>query len=172
MKFFAFIYFFLFSTICFSQQKNIYDIARSGTVEQLIECIKNNPGIENTPNENGFTPLILACYKFNAPVGDYLIKNSKVIDFTTPMGTALMACVYKNNVELGKKLIENKANLNLTDDKGDTALMLAAQFENETFVKILLENKADKTLINKQGKTAFEYATFTKNKKLINLLKN
>lgn len=47
------------------KSKSIFDIARSGTVAEVKEEIKKNPDIINQVNENGFSPLILACYRGN-----------------------------------------------------------------------------------------------------------
>ena len=67
--------------------------------------------------------------------------------------------------------MENKANPNLTDANGTTALIYAVQFKNTPIVKMLLEYKANKLKIDNKGKTAFEYAVFSSNEEIINLLK-
>jgi glycine cleavage system H lipoate-binding protein len=36
--------------------KSIFDIARSGTVAEVTELMKQNPDIINQVNENGFSP--------------------------------------------------------------------------------------------------------------------
>jgi ankyrin repeat protein len=82
-----------------------------------------------------------------------------------------MACVVKGNLVMLEFLLKNKANPNLTDANGITALMYAVQFQNKEIVKLLLENNANKNTKDKQGKTAFEYAVFSKNELIINLLK-
>ncbi len=152
-------------------QKDIFTIARSGTVEEVKEIMKSNPSVINELNDRGFTPLILACYKNNNDVAKFLIDSVEDLDVTTEMGTALMATVVKGNVEIGTYLLEKKANPNLTDSNGVTALMYAVQFKNEDLVKALLKHNADKTILDKNGKTAFEYAVFSENKEIINLLK-
>ncbi|WP_422721250.1 ankyrin repeat domain-containing protein [Flavobacterium sp.] len=82
-----------------------------------------------------------------------------------------MACIVKGNTEMTEILLKNKANPNLADANGITALMYAVQFQNEKIVKLLLEYNVNKTSIDKKGKTAFEYAIFSKNELFINLLK-
>ena len=152
-------------------QKDIFTIARNGTVEEVEEIMKSNPSAINELNDRGFSPLILACYKNNNEVAKFLVDTVEDLDVTTEMGTALMAAVVKGNVEIGTYLLERNANPNLTDSNGITALMYAVQFKNVALVKALLEHKADKTLLDKNGKTAFEYAVFSENKEIINLLK-
>lgn len=152
-------------------QKDIFTVARTGTVEDLKEIIKSNPSSINEVNESGFTPLILACYKSNNEVAKLLADSVTDLDVVTEMGTALMAAVVKGNVVIGKYLLAKNVNPNLTDANGITALMYAVQFKNTELVKALLNYKADKTLLDKNGKTAFEYAVFSENEEIINLLK-
>ncbi|MFC3159443.1 hypothetical protein SAMN05443633_103358 [Chryseobacterium arachidis] len=152
--------------------KSIFDVARSGSVEEVKELMKQNPDIINQTNEGGFSPLILACYRGNIAVAEFLMKNVKDINSGSAQGSALTASVFKNNKELTQKLLANGANANLADSNGVTPLIYAVQLQDKDLVKILLENKANKNLADKQGKTAFEYAIFSKNQEIINLLKN
>ena len=172
-KLMRYILLFLFSisTSLIAQQKDCFDVARKGTVEQMMQLYEANHDVVNSKNDFGFTPLILACYQGNNEVAIFLIKKNADINYVSDEGTALMAAVVKGNLELVKALLMNKANLDLTNSKGTTALMYAVQFNNYEITKLLLEYKANKTLINNEGKTAFEYAVFSNNEKIINLLK-
>jgi ankyrin repeat protein len=163
--------FFVFSAKVFSQN-DVFNAARSGTVEDLKILVYKNPEIINTKNENGFTPLILACYKGNVAVAKFLIENSKTIDVSSDMGTPLMAATYKGQAELVQLLLENKANPNIADSNGTTPLIYAAMFGNTKVMSLLLKYKADKTHKDKDGKTAFEFAVFSGNQEIINQLKN
>ncbi|UMQ44083.1 ankyrin repeat domain-containing protein [Chryseobacterium sp. Y16C] len=152
--------------------KSIFDIARSGTVAEVQELMKKNPDIINTINENGFSPLILACYRGNNAVAEFLIDHVKDVNYGSTQGSALTAAVFKSNKQLTQKLLEKRANPNLADTNGTTPLIYAVQLQDKDLVAILLKNKANKELADKQGKTAFEYAIFSKNHEIINLLKN
>jgi len=162
---------FLNSFFSFCQQKDIFLVARSGSVIEMESILKDIPSALNSKNEYGFSPLILACYKSNNDVARYLIENKADLDYVSQEGTALMAATVKGNSKLVELLLLNNANPNLTDEKGTTALMYAVQFKNEEIIQLLLKNKADKTLVNNEGKTAFEFAVFSKNDNIINLLK-
>jgi ankyrin repeat protein len=165
----------LTALLCFyiatAQEKNVFDIARSGTLTEIQNLNKSNPDLINSLNENKTSPLILACYRGNIEVAKFLIENVKNINYNSDMGTALMAATYKNQPQLVKLLLEKKANPDATDANGITALSLAVQFKNTELVKLLLEYKADKTIKDNKGKTAFEYAVFSQNEPIINLLK-
>ena len=172
MKYFYSIFTYLFfTTFVFSQEKiSIYDLARKGTIDQIQAAQKENPEIINTPNERGFSPLILACYSGNESVASYLIEKAN-IDYVSNEGTALMAAVVKGNLKLVNLLLDKKANPNLTNKQGTTALIYAVQFKNPEIVALLLKHNASKIQLDNEGKTAFEYAVFSGNETIINLLK-
>lgn len=171
MRNFYYIIFCFFTTLIFSQEKiSVYDIARKGTIEQLQVLHKQNPEIINTPNERGFSPLILACYSGNEAVALHLIENAN-LDYVSSEGTALMAAVVKGNLKLVNLLLEKKANPNLTNKQGTTALIYAVQFKNSEMISLLLKYNASKSQLDTDGKTAFEYAVFSGDETIINLLK-
>lgn len=152
-------------------QESIFTIARSGTVEQVKGLMKTHPNCINQKNADGYTPLILACYRSNNEVVVFFIENGALINEISPMGTALMASIVKGNNDIVELLLKKNADVNVTDNQGTTPLMYAVQFKNSEVVKWLLEHKADKTKVDAKGKTAFEYAVFSGNEEIINLLK-
>ena len=154
-----------------AQEKSIFDIARSGSLDEIRLAFKTNPESINALNENQSSTLILACYRGNIEVAKFLIANIKDLNYNSGMGTALMGAVYKNQLELVKLLLEKKANPNLIDANGASALILATQNGNLEMIKLLLKYNADKTLKTKEGKTAFEFAVFSGNENIINSLK-
>jgi ankyrin repeat protein len=162
---------FFITNLVFSQ-KDVFAVARSGTVDEMKLLFEKNENCVNEVDKNEFSPLILATYRGNIEVAKYLITIVKDINYQSPEGTALMAAVMRNNTELILLLIEKKANLDLTSQTGVTALMLATQFKNIEIIKILMQNNANKLLKDKEGKTAFEYAVNTNNETIIKLLKN
>ena len=164
--------FMLFVVLALSAQtKSIFDIARSGTIKEIKSAYKKNPNCINELNENKSSTLILASYRGNIEVAEFLIKKIKNINYVSDMGTALMGAVYKNQQALIQQMINAKADVNLADVNGTTALMLAVQTKNLEMIKLLLKNKADKTLKTKDGKTVFELAVFGGNEEIINTLK-
>ncbi|WP_310557261.1 ankyrin repeat domain-containing protein [Flavobacterium sp.] len=167
------IVFLLFLNCIHSQEisKNIYDIARKGSVAEAKELIVANPKIVLEANKDGFTALVLATYRGNNEVAKLLIESGADINSSSSMGSPLMAAVVKGNNEIAKILLEKKANPNLADANGMTALIYAVQFQNVEILDLLLKYNANKSHKDKQGKTAFEYAAFSGNEKIINKLK-
>ncbi|WP_157486100.1 ankyrin repeat domain-containing protein [Flavobacterium soli] len=164
-------FFFAFQSVSSQEALNVFDVARKGTVEQAKALHQQDPHIFNTVNEAGYSPLILACYRGNNEVAQFLIENGSDVNGSSSMGTPLMAAVVKGNIPVVKMLLSKKAAIDLADANGITPLIYAVQFNNVALTKLLLDYKADKTKVDKSGKTAFEYATFSGNETLINLLK-
>jgi ankyrin repeat protein len=134
----------------------------------LFEKDKNSV---NAIDDKGSSMLILACYRGNHEVAQFLIDNGADLNYVSNNGTALMACVVKSEFQLVDELLKKKVNLDLTDTNGVTALIFAVQLNNVQMVKKLVNAGANKDLKCKQNKTAFEYAVFSNNEEIINLLK-
>jgi ankyrin repeat protein len=90
--------------------------------------------------------------KDNESLKNYLLENG--IDLKDPeQRTALINSAFYNNVELLKWLIKNKANINMQDSIGFTALHFACQEGHIESVKVLLENNADIDIVDTYGNT-------------------
>lgn len=169
-----FAFFFVSLSFITAQEKakTVFDIARSGTVAELKDLMKNNPDVINQTNENGFSPLILACYRGNTEVADFLIDNVKDVDYKSQDGTALAGLSVRYNRSLAEHLLKKNANPNIADGTGTTPLFWAVKSGNKELVELLLQYKADKSMKDSMGMTPFEYALKADNKEIINLLKN
>lgn len=151
-------------------QDSVFDVARYGTVQQMENLYRENPDVINNIDPKKFSPLILACYRGNEDVALFLIEKVKDIDYTSGMGTALMAAVMNGNINLVKKLIDHKANLNITDKDEKTALIYAVFFNKNEIAKALIDAGADKMIKDNDGKKAIDFAEFNSNTELIILL--
>lgn len=173
-KIFFILSFILSFTIMSAQEKakSIFDIARNGTVAEVKELMAKNPDVINQTNDNGFSPLILACYRSNVEVANFLIDNVKDINYKSQEGTALAGLSVKYNKDLVEHLLKKNADPNIADPTGATPLFWAVKFGNKELAELLLKHKADKSIKDSQGMTPFEYALQTNNTDLINLLKN
>jgi len=84
------------------------------------------------------------------------------VDINTPGQegyTALhSAAAYGDNLQVATLLVANKADLDLKDDRGDTALQVAAAYGNLQEATLLVANKADLDLKDKDGDTALDLA--------------
>ena len=165
-----FIYFILFSAFSQAQDKNVFDIARKGTLSDIQEIFNQTPELINAINDNKATPLILACYRNNEAVALYLSDKVTNINYNSGMGTALMAAIMSGDSIIVEKLIQSKANLNLADQGGKTALIYATFFNKNELAKMLIQAGAERSVKDIDGRTALDYANFNKNTELIILL--
>jgi len=158
--------------IVFAQDENktVFQLARSGNLEDFKAMIKKKPALIDAQNEQGYSPLILACYNGNDKVAEYIINHCKDINFNNGYGTALMAATIKGNLHLVNYLLEKKADVNLTDSNGTTALHYAVIFNLDAIAKQLIKSGAKYNLKDNRGKTAKDYAVLKNKTTLLNLL--
>ena len=169
-NFFKIIILLLLCTSLKAQDKNVFDIARKGTLSDIQEIFNQTPELINAINDNKATPLILACYRNNEAVALYLSDKVSNVNYNSGMGTALMASIMSGNKVIIDKLISKKADLDQTDTQGKTALIYAAFNNNTEIVKMLIKAGANKKLADKENRTALDYVKFNKNTQLIILL--
>lgn len=160
----------LFLSVWANAQKDIFETARSGSVEELQKQLKGHQDAVNMVNNEGYSLLTLATYRNNNEVAAYLIKEGADINGKSNYGTPLMAAVVKGNVAIAKLLLENKANTGITDATGNTALIYAVIFKKYEIAEMLVKAKADVNITDIRGKSALDYAKMTGDDKLIQIL--
>lgn len=159
----------LMSLMSFSQD-NIFDVARTGSIDDVKALMAINPDTINVVSEKGFVPLTLACYNGNKAVALFLASKVKDIDGNSEYGTPLMAAVYKNKLEIVEGLLKLNANPNVADVNGTTPLHYAIIFKNEPIIKLLVDANADVEFKDNRGNSAKAYAAMTKNESIITLI--
>ena len=152
------------------QNGSIFDVARKGSLAEIELAYKNDSEIINAIDDNKSSVLLLACYRGNTDVALFLADKVKDINYNSGMGTAVMAAVMSGNITILQKLIACKANLDLSDSNGKTALIYATFFNKNEIVKVLLQAGASKQQKDGDNRTALDYATLNKNTELIILL--
>lgn len=163
---------FLFVTaLANAQGKDVFDTARFGTVEEMKALELKSKDTINAKNPAGFTPLILACYRGNKAVAEYLVPRVNNLNYNSSNGTALAAASVKGDNDMAKILLEHGADPNLADPNGMTPLVYAVQFQNKELVALLVKYKANSRQKDNDGKTPYDHAVFAGNKEIINMLK-
>ncbi|MEO8894450.1 MAG: ankyrin repeat domain-containing protein, partial [Rhizomicrobium sp.] len=56
-----------------------------------------------------------------------------------------------------RRLLRRHPDLNRQNERGETALMSAAEFSSAPVIRLLLEHGADPWIVDKDGKTAVDY---------------
>jgi uncharacterized protein len=99
-NFFIFLLSLIFILNLEAQESSVFDIARSGSLLEIKELVKQDSNIINVISEKGYSALTLACYYSNNEVASYLIKHVKDINSKSSYGTPLMAATVKKNIYL------------------------------------------------------------------------
>lgn len=153
-----------------SQQSTLFDIARKGSLAEIRVLYDRDPTITSQLNESKSNALILAAYHGNRDVALFLCEKTDDINYNCGRGTALMAAVMGNDIEIAKALLARHANMDITDEDGKTALMYAVFFNKNDIARLLIRSGADKSKTDHEGHSALDIARYNKNTELIILL--
>jgi uncharacterized protein len=136
----------------------------------------------NGRNDDCWTALLIAVLNGNKSVVQALLDRGAEINAKTgewgSLGggcTALMLAISEQHYELAKLLIEKKADVNIRNDLGKTALIIAAdaRFSGPQvlpIINILLENGADLETQDTDGSTALMKAAFSGHTDIVRVL--
>jgi palmitoyltransferase len=145
------------------------------TITKKITTPDNYLAFIDSSNDNGMTPLHLACYKGNMQLIKFLINNGA--DITRRSKTGLSCLHYSaitNKVTpiyyLTNKFKE-KLSLYETDNNKNTFFHWACYTSSEKIIDFYLNDKKfEKDRQNKDGYTPLQYYLFSKNKRSIKKL--
>ena len=153
---------FLLSAIIFSSsvfgQTDVFSAARSGDTEAIAKLYMLNADTINAENQQGYTPVILACYYDQTAVLKVLMQYKVELNEKPNSPTALQAAAYKGFTDCVKLLLDYGANPNIADANGTTPLIYAVQFSHTEIVDLLLKKGASVNYKDPNGFTAINYA--------------
>ncbi|WP_347925642.1 ankyrin repeat domain-containing protein [Pontimicrobium sp. SW4] len=136
-----------------------FESIRIGDKYRLEALLGINPGLVNTRDSRGFTPLIFATYFENEEITNFLIEKNADINAQDNSGnTALIGVCFKGNATIVNLLIKKGADINATNNNGSTPLIFATLYDKENIVNLLLNAGANKSIKDFEGKTAYDYA--------------
>lgn len=109
----------------------------------------------------GITSLMNATINDDAQAVKFFSKSGSTIINQKNIGgaSALHIAARRGNVEIAKILIENGADVNISDNEGWTPLMRAASSKNIDLVRLLMSNGADPRKMNSVLETVIVSAT-------------
>jgi len=122
-------------------------------IKSLFKSFDNNDLNQNFLNavERNQTAIAVSLLK-EKPNVNIFSENNYVIK------TPLMIAADNGNIELVRKLIKSKANVNARNPMNWTPLMFATRNGHIGVVRELIKSKAKTNIINKKGETAYDIA--------------
>jgi hypothetical protein len=138
--------------------------AVAGRKNAVVHYLLERGANPDVPNEDGITALMYAAREGNHSLVDELLsfKANPNISDKHDM-TPLMYAVTKNqdndHGEVIKTLLQHHADPDAQNNKGETALMIAALKDDYDAAELLVEYGANTMIHNKYGRTAFDFTT-------------
>jgi len=83
---------------------------------------------------------------------------------------ALVTAAYEGEYELVKRLVVNGADINVTNEYGETAVIVAAESGYDSIIELLLAHKANINIKDKDGDTALDIAKYNGHARTVTLL--
>ncbi|XP_063923115.1 uncharacterized protein LOC135137411 [Zophobas morio] len=141
----------------------------------IIELLVHMGLDSSNKDDNGMTPLHIACCQWQARNVQVLLKSSNVNSADNNGMTALHHAVktWNNNIEVIALLTSNdNINVNAQDHLGKTPLHLACEENQVDNVRILLDKDANVNILSKENMNALHYASNSWKEKveIVNLL--
>jgi len=140
---------------------------------EIVELLLEKGADVNAKTNKGTTPLMLAADQNHIEIANILLaKDADINAKTTDTGqTALMTAVAKSgHAAVARLLLENGADVNVKNNKGATALLVAACTGDTEVVNILLGKDADVDASTENGLTALLIAAQNGHTKVVKLL--
>ena len=155
----------------FFSTKNIFEIIRTGTNEELELAISK--GVDANQKEGfGFTPLMAAAEFGLVEKIEMLIKAGANLDQASSIGmTALMWAAENNRINAIKSLLEAGADPNKVTNSGLSSIFFAAEKGHSDAVKMLLLAGGDPTVVNSYGARLLDLTIVSGNLELVNSIK-
>jgi ankyrin repeat protein len=155
---------------------NIFECASNGHVHGIKAWIAYRPSILASKDKRGKTPLMHACISGDlTTIQEIARRYHWNIDHQDQEGnTALIYAAQRGQAEnlfyFLKDRLGCKANINIRNNKGETALICAVQNKHLNDAKNLLECKAKINARDNEGRSALYFALIQENYPMIHLL--
>ncbi|XP_071805761.1 E3 ubiquitin-protein ligase MIB2-like [Asterias amurensis] len=152
----------------------LFHAAANGKTEKVKEIIKKNPSAMKYQNPAKQTPLQVAAYRGHTDSVIALVTAKAPLESKDDDGdTALMFAVIGKEPEIVKFLLLNGSNINASNEKGLTALHLAAAKGHPTCAEVLLKHEPSTCNVNikdNDGNTPLMVAFIKKDKQITSML--
>ena len=156
---------------------NLLHIACMIGKEEVVKVLLDNGFDLKEKGVNGNTPLIFSAQGGFSQLVSFLLNRGAVVnEMNSRDETALLIAVGRQDLKTIKELLRAKANIELTNNVGNSVLIESAKSESGNLkntievISLLLKNGADINLQNSFGNSALSYAINRKNYRLTEFL--
>ena len=129
---------------------------------ELVKLIfEYRPNVDvNKQDENGLTALHYACERNNIDAVELLLKHNAKANIRDFTGSTALHYAYKP--EVIKKLLECVTDVDIQNNKGNTALHNICEKSYFSSIELLLEHGANPNIQNEQGRVPLHYMCMDK----------
>jgi ankyrin repeat protein len=144
-----------------SQGETALEIALIAQEDKIAKLLIENGADFMKEKKGGFYPLLTAIAKNNIPLVELMLSKADV-NLNKKTGEKglfpLKIAVLNGGIEILKYLLQNKVNVNLQDELGNTALHYAVLTHNYNKIGLLIDAGASPQIKNKKGDSALKLA--------------
>jgi ankyrin repeat protein len=140
---------------------DIFEAAAAGKFDILAYLVYTNPELVHQYNNDGFTPLALACYFGQYEAARYLVFKGADINQSINGNSGIRPihlAAAQNHLDVVNMLLERNVEVNIQHDTGITPLHYAAKQGNLEMLIALLEDGADVNITMEDGATPADLA--------------
>lgn len=112
MKLLRILLLFLIFTASHASAQSIFDIARSGSAQQMQKLLKKHPEQLHLRSENGATPLLLATYRGNHEVAQVLLEAGADPNQCFKEGAPIYGVIFKADAQMLDLLLKKGVDVN------------------------------------------------------------
>ena len=151
--------------------QSVFDLARSGTADEMKTYLNKNPEHLNLISEHGSSPFLLAAYRGNNEVATLLVEMGADLSYCYSEGSAVYALIYKNNVELLELLLKKGVNVNDTCqfEQLGYPIHFAITLKRYEIIDLLLKNNVVLDVKDQQNRTISQLLSLHNDPKLYEL---
>ena len=143
-------------------------IAVGNSYFETAKILIENGADVNSVDFEGWSALSYAVNNGDIGIAKLLLTNKAKIKGELLL--AIKSPIVESRIDMMKLLIDNKANINYTDDDGFTPLNIAIETGNMETVKLLITNGADVNSLMQDGVSLIGYAIAQNNMDLLQIL--
>ena len=143
---------------------------------EIVKYLVENKANVHSEAEEGATAVSVAS---SQEITDYLVANGAIdnsVEYDEydeyGMGTSILNYASEGNLKKVKECIAIGANINVQDNDGQTALIVASGKGYLEIVTYLVENGANLTIANNKGYTALTYAVAQEKLEIVTYLES